>query len=132
LLARDLLRDDGVIFVSIDDNEAFRSQLMLRDCFGTENFLCGFIAWQKRYSPAPDTDEIGYVHEIILAFKATPAFRRNLLPLTEAQKARYVNLDGDLRGPWKPMDYTCQYTAEKRPNLYYPIRHPSTGEDVWP
>jgi adenine-specific DNA-methyltransferase len=131
-LARELLRDDGVIFVSIDDNEAFRAQLMLRDCFGPESFLCGLIAWQKRYSPPPDTDDIGYVHELILTFKATPAFRRNLLPLTEDQKARYVNLDDDPRGPWKPMDYTCRYTADERPNLYYPIQHPTTGEDVWP
>lgn len=46
--------------------------------------------------------------------------------------AGYKNPDKDSRGPWKAMDYTCRFTAEERPNLFYPIQQPCTGEEVWP
>jgi adenine-specific DNA-methyltransferase len=101
------------------------------EVFGRSNFLCG-IAWEKRYSPPPDTKEFGYIHDLILCYRKTPAFRRNLLPLTEDQTGRYQNKDGDPRGAWKAMDYTCRYNADERPNLYYAIKQPNTGEEIWP
>ena len=52
--------------------------------------------------------------------------------MTEGQKGRYKNPDSDRRGPWKAADYTCRYTAKERPTLYYPIRNPHTGKEVWP
>ncbi len=130
-LGRRLLRDDGVIFISLDDTEAFRAKTAFEGIFGPEHFLCGLI-WQKRYGPPPDTKDIGYVHELILAFRASGEFKRNLLPLAEEQVKRYKNPDNDPRGPWKPMDYTCRYTATERPNLYYPIRHPVLKKKIWP
>jgi adenine-specific DNA-methyltransferase len=130
-LLREFLRDDGAIFISIDDNEVHFLRMMMDEIFGANNFLCSF-AWEKRYAPPPDTKDIGYLHETILAYRRTPKFQRNLLPLTADQTGRYKNPDDDSRGPWKAMDYSCRYTADERPNLYYPIIHPKTGEEVWP
>jgi site-specific DNA-methyltransferase (adenine-specific)/adenine-specific DNA-methyltransferase len=131
VLLRQFLRDDGAIFVSIDDNEAANLRLLMDEIFGAHNFLCAF-AWEKRYSPPPDTKDIGYLHETLLAYRRTPDFRRNLLTLTDDQTDRYKNPDNDFRGAWKAMDYTCRFTAEERPNLYYPILQPVTGEEIWP
>lgn len=130
-LARNLLRDDGVIFVSCDDNEAHNLRCLMNEIFGEENFLCAF-AWQKRYSPPPDTKDIGYLHETILAFRRSDSFQRNLLPITNAQRARYKNPDNDERDVWKPADLTCRYTADERPTLYYPITRPLDGKEIWP
>lgn len=130
-LLKELLREDGAIFVSIDDNEVQHLRMMMDEIFGADNFLCSF-AWQKRYSPPPDTKDIGYVHESILAYRKGPGFKRNLLPLTSEQVSRYKNPDTDPRGPWKAMDYTCRYSKDERPNLYYPIIHPHTKKKVWP
>ena len=131
VLLRQFLREDGVIFVSIDDNEAASLRFVMDEIFGSGNFLCAF-AWEKRYAPPPDTKDIGYLHETLMAFRYGPMFKRNLLPLTENQTDRYKNQGADPRGPWKAMDYTCRYTADERPNLYYSIRQPNSGEDVWP
>lgn len=130
-LSRNLLRDDGVIFISIDDNEVENLRRMCDEIFGEENFMCTF-AWQKRYSPPPDTADIGYEHESIVMYRRSFEFNANLLPLTEEQRSRYKNPDNDPRGSWKAMDYTCRYTSDERPNLYYPIVNPNTGEKIWP
>ncbi len=131
VLLKQFLREDGAIFVSIDDNEVATLRLLMDEIFGTGNFLCAF-AWEKRYSPPPDTKDIGYLHETLLAYRRSPAFKRNLLMLTDDQTGRYKNPDNDPRGPWKAMDYTCRYTADERPNLYYPIVQPNTGEEILP
>ncbi len=130
-LLRELLSEDGSIWITLDDNEAHYFKVICDEIFGRKNFLCD-IAWEKRYSPPPDTKDIGYVHDHVLVYRKSPAFRRNLLPLTEDQSGRYTNRDNDQRGNWKSMDYTCRYTADERPNLYYPVKHPGTGEEIWP
>ncbi len=130
-LIKRLLSDDGSLWITIDDNEAHYLKVICDEVFGRANFLCD-IAWEKRYSPPPDTKDFGYVHDHILVYRKTAAFRRNLLPLTEDQSGRYKNPDNDPRGPWKAMDYTCRYNADERPNLFYPIQQPNTGEEIWP
>ena len=130
-LLRDLLAEDGSIWINIDDNEGHYLKILCDEIFGRVNFLCD-IAWEKRYSPPPDTSDFGYVHDHILTYRKSKQFRRNLLPLTEDQSKRYKNPDGDPRGSWKAMDYTCRYTADERPNLYYPIRQPNTDKEIWP
>ena len=130
-LARNLLTADGVIFISIDDHEAHNLRRICDEIFGEENFVCTF-AWEKRYSPPPDTTDVGYVHESILLYRKTDAFKMGFLEQTAAQTARYKNPDGDARGPWKPMDYTCRYTADERPTLFYPVRNPKTGIESYP
>ena len=126
-----LLANDGSIWVNIDDNEVHYCKVLMDELFGRSNFLCD-IAWEKRYSPPPDTKDFGYVHDHILVYRKTKLFVRNLLPLTDDQTGRYKNPDNDPRGPWKAMDYTCRFTAQQRPNLYYPIYNPITGEEIYP
>ena len=130
-IIRRLLSEDGSIWITIDDNEAHYLKVICDEIFGRSNFLCD-IAWEKRYSPPPDTKDFGYVHDHILVYRRSSSFRRNLLPLTEDQSGRYKNPDNDPRGPWKAMDYTCRYSADERPNLFYPIRQPNTGEEILP
>ena len=131
-LGKGILNKSGVFFSHIDDNELFQfEQVLTANIFGKDHFL-GALVWNKRYSPPADTKDFGYVHENVLAYRKSETFKRNLLPLTEDQKARYDNPDNDYRGPWKAMDYTCRYTADERPNLYYPIIQPNTGQHIWP
>jgi len=130
-ILRNLLSEDGSIWITIDDNECHYLKVLCDDVLGRTNFLCD-IAWEKRYSPPPDTKDFRYVHDHILVYRKTSAFRRNLLPLTEDQSGRYKNPDNDPRGPWKAMDYTCRYSADERPNLYYPIIQPHTKKEIWP
>jgi site-specific DNA-methyltransferase (adenine-specific)/adenine-specific DNA-methyltransferase len=130
-LLREFLKDDGAIFISIDDTESHYLRMIMDEIFGANNFLCAF-AWEKRYAPPPDTKDIGYLHETLLAYRYSSKFQRNLLPLTADQTGRYKNPDNDPRGPWKSENYTCRYTADERPNLYYPIIQPVTGEEIWP
>lgn len=131
-VTRNMLADDGVIFVTIDDNESHRLRYVMDEVFGPENFVCTFV-WEKRYSAAPDAAEnIGYVHEYILCYRKSTSFEAAFLPMSENQRNRYRNPDNDDRGDWKAADYTCRFTADERPKQYYPIIHPKTGEEVWP
>ena len=130
-LARNLLREDGCFFISVDGHEVDNLRKICNEIFGEENLVCSFV-WEKRYSPPPDTKDVGYVHEEVLFYRKSEKYSMGILPFTEEQTARYKNPDKDQRGPWKAMDYTCRYTADERPNLYYPVINPSTGEEVWP
>lgn len=130
-VVRNLLRDDGVCFVVVDDHEVHSLRLLMNEVFGESNFVCTFI-WEKKYSPAPDAPDVGYVHENILCYRKTDDFAMAMLPHTEIQRARYKNPDNDPRGVWKTGDYTCRWTKAQRPTLYYAIRNPHTGKKVWP
>ena len=130
-LLQRLLSDDGAIFISIDDNELFSLKLICDEIFSASNYVCSFV-WQKRYSAPPDTKEVGYMHENILMYRKSAAFQMNLLDFTNEQIARYKNPDNDPRGLWKPENYTSRFSAEQRPNLYYPITNPNTGEIIYP
>jgi len=131
LILRTLMSDDGSIWINLDDNEVHYCKVMCDEIFGRVNFLCD-IAWEKRYSPPPDTKDFGYVHDHILVYRKTRQFSRNLLPFTEDQVERYKNPDDDPRGAWKATDYTCRFSREQRPNLYYPILQPNTGKEIYP
>lgn len=138
-LAKDLLRQDGVVFVSIDDNEVSTLRLLMDRVFGATNFIAT-VVWQKKQSPQNDATNLSDMHDyiVIYAQKAkanrndAAGWKRNLLPRTAVANARYDNPDNDPRGPWTSGDYTCNKTKTERPNLYYPIRNPNTGKDVWP
>lgn len=121
-LARNLLRDDGVIFISIDDNEVHNLRKICDEIFGEDNFVAN-IVWQKRTSPDA-RKQISDAHDHIVVYIKTAetdtAF--NLLPLTELQKSSYRNPDNDPRGPWVSSDFTAQ---GYRPNQMYPIVSPS-------
>ena len=130
-LARNLLSKDGAIFISIDDNEAHNMKKVCDEIFGQDNFLAN-IVWQKKYSVSNDDPNIGAMHDHILVYRKSPEFKRNLLPRTEKQLSRYKNLDDDPRGVWTSGEYVSSKSKEERPTLWYPIKHPKTGEEIWP
>lgn len=125
-----LLGPAGAMFCSIDDTLLFHLKLAMDAAMGEDAFLAA-MPWIKRYSPPPDVTGIAYVHETVLAWRRGPAFRPGRLPPTAEKLRRYKNPDGDPAGPWKAMDYTCRYTREERPNLWYPVHRPD-GSEVWP
>lgn len=131
LLAKDLLRDDGVIFISIDDNEQAQLKLLCDEVFGQENFVAN-VLWQKKYSVSNDDPGIGVMHDHILVYKKSEAFERNLLPRTDTHNARYANPDNDPRGDWTSGEYVSSKSKTERPSLWYSIKHPTTGAEVWP
>ena len=101
-LLRELLRDDGAIFVSIDDNEVHRLRCLMDEVFGEENFVATAI-WQKVYSPKSSARHLSEDHDFVVIYAANAAkWTPNLLPRTEAQNAVYRNPDDDPRGPWRP------------------------------
>jgi adenine-specific DNA-methyltransferase len=126
-LARNLLRDDGVIFVSIDDSELGNLQTVLTEIFGEENFQAN-ISWQKRYTRSNNTVDFTTVVEHLLVFSRSEDFIVNLLERTKEADARYSNPDNDSRGPWKGASFLNPATPQQRPNLCYPIRNPNTGQ----
>jgi adenine-specific DNA-methyltransferase len=128
-LAKELLAEDGVIFVSIDDNEVFNIGLLMNRVFGENNFIANCI-WQKRYAASNDHKTIAPMHEYLLIYQLSGLWKRNLLPRTE-EKDRQYRFE-DEQGIFRPDNYTCNKSAEERPNLYYPIVNPNTSEEIWP
>jgi adenine-specific DNA-methyltransferase len=133
-LARNLLRDDGVIFVSIDDNEVSNLKLIMNEVFGEENFVSEFI-WEKKYTTSNNIAGVSDVHEYIIcyvknALNLEKAISR--LPYTEEAINRYKNPDNDPRGDWMDVSYHGPKSPTERPNLNYAIIHPKTGKEIYP
>ena len=107
-LARQLLRDDGVIFVSIDDHEVHHLRMVMNEVFGEENFVAT-VLWQKVYSPKNSAMHFSEDHDYVVIYaREAEIWRPNLLPRSEEANARYENSDNDPRGPWKPSDLTAR------------------------
>ena len=99
-LARNLLRDDGAIFVSIDDHECPRLRQMCDEIFGEENFIATVI-WQKVFSPKNTAAYFSEDHDYILVYaRRKECWEPGLIPRSEETTARYTNPDNDSRGPW--------------------------------
>ncbi len=138
-LLRELLSEDGAIFISIDDNEQHNLRVLLDEIFGAENFLAN-ICWQKKQSPQNDAANFSDMHDFIISYAKNrrlttsekDGWIRNLIPKNEKQIARYKNPDNDYRGDWASGDLTSNKTRFERPNLYYAIINPNTNEEVWP
>ena len=127
-LAANLLRDDGVIFISIDDNEVFNLKKICDEVFGEENFVANII-WEKKYAPANDAKWLSDVHDNILLYaKNKEEWHPQLLPRGKEQNSRYTNRDNDPRGDWKAADMTVKSYSS---NYDYPITTPS-GRVVYP
>ena len=127
-LARELLTDDGVIFISIDDNEQANLKLICDEIFGEENFV-GNIAWKK--NTGDNKPNFAFTHDNIFIYGKNP----NVFPrqsLTKEQRQQYSNPDNDLRGDWAASDYRSKWTKQERKNLYYAITNPHTKEEIYP
>lgn len=127
-LAKTLLRDDGVIFISIDDNEQAQLKLLCDEVFGAENFV-GDVIWQKKYAATNDAKGLSVLHDYILVYQTSSKFERNLLPRTEAQNKPYKNDDGDGRGLWRSDNLLVKSFSA---SAVYPIKNPNTGEEFFP
>ena len=124
-LARNLLREDGVIFISIDDNELDNLATLVKEIFGPENFATTFI-WEKRRS-RENRKLFSVNHDyIVCAAKTKEAFEsvRGLLPLTEEARNRYNNPDSDPRGDWQSVAITAQ-AGHGTKSQFYTIVTPS-------
>ena len=105
-LARQLLKDDGIIFVSIDEHEVHNLRMLMNGIFGEENFIGGFV-WRKKAGAGSDTKLFFRQHEHILMYGRNKEMTGALFqPLTEQQRREYKNPDDDPRGPWAPTDLT--------------------------
>jgi len=124
-VAKDLLRDDGVIFINIDDNEDAYLKILIYEIFGKQNFVADFI-WNHRKSSQNDID-VSLSHNYTITFaKNRSRFRLNPLGIDES---KFLNPDNDPRGDWvaDPFD-----APNIRQNLTYPITNPNTGEEFLP
>ncbi|WP_304673933.1 site-specific DNA-methyltransferase [Neisseria polysaccharea] len=103
-LAKTLLREDGVIFISIDDNEQAQLKLLCDEVFGAENFVEQII-WEKKFSPQNDAKYFSENHDYLICYaKNITELEIKLLPRTEETNARYKNIDNDPRGAWTSGD----------------------------
>ena len=127
-LLRELLREDGSIWVTIDDNEGHYLKVLMDEVFGRGNFVANVI-WQKKYSPQNDAEFFSAMHDHVFVYaRHSSSWARNLAPRTAKQDDAYRNLDNDPRGLWKASDLT---RAEHRDRDYDPITTPS-GKLVYP
>lgn len=123
-LARNLLKEDGVIFISIDDNEVHNLRKVCDEVFGEANFI-STITWEKRYSPQNAVQWFSEAHDFILVYaKIKEIWQPNLLERSDEMNARYRNLDNDPRGDWKPTDATAQ-AGHGTPSQFYELISPS-------
>lgn len=131
-LLHELLAETGSFWMTLDDNEVHRAKQLLDEVFGEENSVAT-VSWQNKVSPANDakyfSDDFDY---LVCYAKNKPEWKINGLERTEDQSRYFTNPDDDPRGEWNSATYTCNKTNLERPNLYYPISNPNTGEEVWP
>ena len=107
-LLRDLLAEDGSIWVSIDDNEAHYFKVIMDEVFGRSNFI-DTVIWRKNYSPKSSARHFSSDHDYVLVFaRNADSFQPNLMPRTERQNKAYKNPDNDPRGPWKTSDLSAR------------------------
>lgn len=131
-MLRELLSTDGVIFVSIDDNEQHHLRQIMDEMFGSDNFV-SCIIWQKKYAVQSDSKWFSTNHDYIIVYaKNKDLWYPNLLQRNEEQLEKYKNPDNDPRGLWQSVVYTCNKTKTERPNLYYPVKNPITGIETLP
>ena len=124
LLARDLLTDDGVIFISIDDNEQENLKKICDEVFGAEYFM-GLFPWRKRTAKSDVPFGVSQDYEWILAYAHSEKVRIS----TEGGRRKYHETPDFPGRPWRYHDLTTQRTASERPNSFFTIVHPETGEE---
>lgn len=129
-LARNLLSEKGVIFISIDDNEEAPLKMLCDDIFGMDSFVSN-IAWQRTYSMRNDSKGIPAEVEHILVYSRNSEWMPKRLARTEAMNSLYKNIDNDPKGAWRN---TTPYApgAATHQGMVYAIQHPFTGKMLYP
>ena len=123
-LARNLLRDEGMILISIDDNEVHNLRKVCDEIFGENGFLAEFVWKSRQFTDARSRDKISTDHEYLVCYACSDAaaFRG-----INRDESKYKNPDNDDRGPWMSRSILGLATRDQRPNLHYLIKDPSTG-----
>jgi adenine-specific DNA-methyltransferase len=129
LLAQQLLREDGVIFISIDDNEQANLKKLCDEIFGEENFVSNII-WEKRYGRSNNAKLMTNSTEHILFYRKSSSVSTLRESRLENHEGGYSNPDNDERGVWTSVSFVNQVTREARQNLSYTIINPNTGEKI--
>lgn len=125
-LAKDLLSGDGIIVISIDDNEIRNMRLLCDAVFGESNFISTII-WQKIHSTKNDAKYFSENHEYAVIYaKSIGDIKINLLPRTDEMNSRYKNPDNDPRGPWQSGDLVA---SGERSNGHFIVTSPVTGKN---
>ena len=122
VLLKELLTEDGSIWISIDDDEQAYLKVLCDEVFGRQNFVANVI-WEKKYAPQNDAKWFSDSHDFIVVYaKNKEGWHPNLLPRSAEMNSRYKNIDNDPRGPWKAGDCSVK---TYNPNTDYPITTPS-------
>lgn len=121
-IARNLLRSDGIIFISIDDNEIDNLRKICDEIFGLENYL-NTIIWRKRPNPPNDSKFIGRIHEYILVYSKSNNIN-NFMKIDRLDLEVFRNPDNDIKGPWKSTPLVLTDT-QRRPNMIYEVTSPT-------
>ncbi|MGL2665252.1 site-specific DNA-methyltransferase [Helicobacter pylori] len=128
-LARDLLKEDGVIFISIDDNECANLKILCDEIFGEDNFVAD-VVWQRSYSPINLKKHFSNNHDYILTYaKNIENLHDFTLERSEENAKRYTNADNDERGVWQSSDLSVGPAVERN---IYPIFNPHTKQEIYP
>ena len=125
-LLRDLLAEDGSIWVSMDDNEAHYLKVAMDEVFGRRNFVAN-VFWQKTYTRENRTD-VSAVHDHIMLFaRDREVWKeiRNVLPASESQLERFTNPDNDSRGPWSSPPAHAKAEKGRRKEQFFTVTTPS-------
>ena len=128
-LLKELLTDDGVIFISIDDNEVHHLRMLMDEILGRENFLADII-WQHRYGRSNNAKLFSNQREHVIVYRKSDAVSHIRVKRNEELNETYSNPDNDSRGSWVSASYVNPATKEQRPNLVYPVTNPYTGKSV--
>lgn len=129
MLARNLLTDDGVIFISIDDNETDNLKKICNEVFGEANYITQ-ITWEKRYTRSNNAKMFASLVDFIFVYRKSGALSELKESRSEKNDSIYSNLDNDPRGVWTSVSYVNPATREQRPNLCYEIENPITQKRI--
>jgi len=122
-LAKSLLAKDGILMISIDDNEVQNLRIVCDDIFGEESFLIQFVWRRRSMADSRNQDRASTDHEYVVCYKMPEA----QLMGTPIDQTKYSNPDNDPRGPWFSADLTGIANKQERPNLHYDLVNPDTG-----
>ena len=131
IVARSLLTDDGLIFISIDEHESHNLRKICDEVFGANNFISQ-IVWEKRYTRSNNAKRFTTLTEPLLCYaKDTYTVLDIKEKRNEKADSIYTNPDNDPRGVWTSVSYVNPATKDQRPNLVYPLLNPITGKEVY-
>jgi adenine-specific DNA-methyltransferase len=124
-LARNVLSEEGVIFISIDDGEQVNLRKICDEIFGVKNFVATFLWKSRQTTDSRKSTRVSTDHEYLLCY--AKSFNKFSLIGKNIDKDKYKNPDNDLRGNWASIDLSVQATKDQRPNQFYEIVNPETG-----